>query len=180
MSRNLFLIAPALVLAGCHSSPAVEAKNASVAEVAKQVSEARASGSFVSPGQWRTTTTVKEMNIPGMPPQVAAQMQARMAKPNIAENCVTKEQAEKPSAEMFAGRDSGQCRFEHFTMAGGKIDAVMHCQPRQGGPEMNMTLNGTYSADAYQMNAAMTQEGPGGTMSTRIQTDATRIGECKG
>lgn len=181
MTRSLIILAPALVLAGCNSSPSVEVKNASVSEVAQKVQEARQQGSFVSPGKWRVTTTIKEMNIPGMPPQALAQMQAQMNKPTVNETCITKEQAEKPSAEMLAGQDNGQCRFEKFTMGSGKIDAVMHCQPQQGGGAVTMTMDGVYAPDTYTMKAAMERPGPDGSkMSMKIENSAQRIGECGG
>jgi hypothetical protein len=179
MNRHLFLLAPALILAGCNKPPAVKAENASVADVAKQVDAARASGKFVNPGQWRTSTVMKEMTIPGMPPEASKRMQQGLNKANIAENCVTKEQAEKPNAGMFAGKDNGACRFDHFTMANGKIDGVMRCDPKEGGPPVTMTMKGTYSPDSYTMNAAMERSGPGGTMKMKLETTATRIGECK-
>ena len=50
----------------------------------------------------------------------------------------------KPKEDFFAGKNS-ECRYDHFTMGGGKIDAMMHCGKEGHGQTMRMA--GTYSSD---------------------------------
>ncbi len=181
--KRVALIAGMAALAACNKSPQVDAKNASVAEVAQKVREAGADGSFVSPGKWQSKVTIEEFEVPGMPPEMAQRMKATMAKfqNRSFETCLTKEEAKRPKEDFFTGRND-RCRYDHFTMGGGKIDAQMRCGGESGGTQV-MTMVGTYSPDAYEMRMAMTREGgppsaAGTTMKMRIE--AHRAGECTG
>ncbi|WP_414899802.1 DUF3617 domain-containing protein [Sphingomonas flavalba] len=170
--------APLLLLAACNSGPTVSAENASASEVAQKIAESRVSeGSFISPGQWRTTFNISEMNMPGLPPQALEAMRAHAAKASSHESCVTEEQAKKPDPDMFAGKGNENCRYDNFSMGNGKIAGVLRCQGSPG--EMKMTMNGTYGPNAYQMSATVEQTGPQGKMTMKMDSKAERIGPCK-
>jgi hypothetical protein len=183
MKTAAILIACALPLAACNKSPQVNANNASVAEVAQKVREAGADATFVNPGKWQSKVTIEEFDVPGMPPEMARRMKATMAQfqERSFETCLTKEEAKRPKEDFFTGRNS-QCRYDHFTMGGGKIDAKMRCGG-EGGATQVMAMVGTYSPEAYDMRMAMTREGgpkssAGTTMKMHIESH--RIGECTG
>jgi hypothetical protein len=172
----------ALILAGC-GSKTVTAENASTAEVAQKVKESGlANGSFVSPGHWQTTMMINDMKIPGMPPEMSQQMKGRMGQAQTSEHCVTEEEAKKPKEDFFAGNQGASCRYENFTMDGGKIAMVMHCG--QNGGKQTVTMNGTYSPDSYHMTMTSTAEtkagSPMGGMTLNATIDAKRVGECTG
>ena len=61
-------------LAACNKGPEINEKNASVEDVAQKVREAAADHSLVEPGKWQTKVSLLAVDIPGMPPQMAAQM----------------------------------------------------------------------------------------------------------
>jgi Protein of unknown function (DUF3617) len=170
-----------LALAACNKGPSVSAENASVADVAAKVEAANGGQSFVSPGQWKTTMTIQDMTIPGMPPQMAEKMKSHVGQGRTFETCLTPEQAKKPKADFFAGADKS-CRYDKFEMGSGKIEMIMQCA-REGGAQ-TMVMNGTYSADSYHM--AMTSTGTGAPgnpmagMSMKMEMDAKRTGECTG
>lgn len=176
MKRAMILLAPAVLLSGCDKG--VEMKNASVSDVAEEV-KAAADGQFVSPGHWESTMTIKEMNMPGMPPEAVAQMKTVMGKAKTFASCLTEADVKKPKEDFFSGGD-GQCRYDHFTMSGGKIDAAMKCGV--DGAERTMTMQGTYSPDRYHMTMAATGSGPGpaGGMSMKMEMDSKRTGACTG
>jgi len=171
----------ALPLAGCGSSsgPSIHEKNATVAEVTNSVSEASAAGTLrFNPGRWVSTVTVDEMTIPGLPPQAAAMMKKAMGQAHTDDKCLTPEEAKKPQANFFT--DKKDCRYDHFTMGGGKIDAKMVCNG--GGQNQEIDLKGSYSPDSYQMamEGSFTG-GPGGrNMNMRMHVDAKRVGVCTG
>ena len=72
MKYAALMIACALPLAACNK-PAVNEKNASVAEVANAVSQSGIAGeNFIRAGQWQVKGTLEEMNIPGLPPETQA------------------------------------------------------------------------------------------------------------
>ena len=170
----------ALCLAGCNKGPEVHEKDASVAEVAQKVREAGADQSFVHPGLWQSKVTIDSLDMPGMPAEMAARMKTMMAQnqPHDFQTCLTAEDVKRPKEDFFAGKNK-ECRYDHFTMGGGKIDAAMHCGGKEGAQVMQMA--GTYSPDSYQLQTSMNTEGDAakqGGMSMRMRVEAQRVGEC--
>ena len=179
MNRALLLIGFLLPLTACGSKPAVDEKNASVEEVADKVREVSGEGGFISPGKWESTVTIEDVKLPGLPAGAAEQMKKMVAQNQVTTSCLTPEEAKKPGPGFFGGND--KCRYDHFTMGSGKIDAEMHCTQNDVTQVMQMT--GTYSPDAYTMQ--MTSSSRGGpsaaaNMSMRMKVDARRVGECSG
>lgn len=176
INRAILLLGLALPLAGCGSKTQVNEKNASVEDVANKVREVSKAEGTIRPGKWQSTMTIEDMSMPGMPPEAQAQMKKMVAQQRVTESCVTPEEAANPNPKMFAGND--QCRYDHFKMGGGEIDAAMHCS--QQGMSQQMTMNGTYGPDSYAMHmTSSTRGGPADeTMSMKMKVEAKRIGEC--
>ena len=169
-----------LALAGCNKSPQVHEENASVEDVAAKVREA-SGGQFIRAGEWKSTSAIEEMSVPGMSAEEGARMKEVMAKAGSHEftTCLTEEDVKQPEGKFFTGND--QCRYDHFTMSRGKIDAAMRCQSPQGGTQV-MTMAGTYSPDSYQMRMEMkgaAAPGAAGGMTMRMRISSKRVGECK-
>jgi hypothetical protein len=170
-------------LAACNNSPEVSIKNASVSEAAKAVGASGAGGNFMRAGQWRVTSSLEDINMPGMPASEQSQMKRMMGAAQNAsvEFCVTPEEARHPTGKMFSGKESDNCRFDHLTIGGGKFDMAMRCQSGSGTGSMTMQSTGTYSADVHQSHVAMNVEGGRrGSMSMKLRSEARRIGECTG
>lgn len=172
------LIACIAPLAACNSEPDVRATNASVEEVSKKVADAGGTETFVRPGKWKSQVKIEEFALPGAPPEAAAAMRNIQNRQQVYESCLTPEEARRPKEDFFAGAKKN-CRYDHFNMGGGKIDAVMRCSEQ--GMGQTMAMQGTYGPDSYQMQMSMqSQGGPkaadGMTMKMRI--DAKRVGEC--
>ena len=182
MKHAAILIACALPIAACNKGPDVNVKNASVGEVAEKVRQAAGSDTLIEPGKWQTKISVLEVNIPGMPPQVAQQMKQSMAKmqEHNYDTCLTEADVKRPKEDFFAGK-SNDCRYDHFTMSGGKIDAALRCEAKPSGT-MTMAINGTYSRDSYEATMAMDMSGSGpeGGMKMRSHSQSRRIGACSG
>lgn len=178
MIRAAFLIACALPLVACNSEADVSATNASAEEVSQKIQAAGASGDFIDPGLWRTTMTIDQMTVTGMPPEAAAEMKKMQGHSSSGEKCLTEADVKQPKEDFFGGEES--CRYERFNMSNGKIDAVMNCS--QGGATQKMTMAGTFSGDTYNMRMEMQPGGgaqsPG--MAMKMRVDAKRIGQCKG
>jgi len=171
---------PLTILAACDTSPTIEAKNASVAEVAGKVRDAGGADEYLRAGKWLTKATLEELSAPGMPPGIADNMKLTMANKPGTETCMTEADARKPNADFFAGKNDN-CRYDHFKMGDGKIDAKMRCSA--GGSTQLMTMAGTYGPDQYQMRMT-TQIDPGkaaatiGAMTMKMQVEGKRIGDC--
>lgn len=172
------LVLASIPLAGCGSEPDVSARNASVAEVAQQVREASEEPGFIRPGKWVSTMAVEEVSASGMPAEAAAQLKQMMGDGRQFESCLAEDEAQRPAEEFFAGANQ-QCRYDHFTMGNGKIDAKMRCT--EGGVSREMEMEGRYAPDSYQIRMTASVEagsgvGPAVTMRSRV--DSKRVGEC--
>jgi hypothetical protein len=180
MKYAVCAVASALLLAGCNKSPKIDEKNATPAEVAQKVRAAGADQTMIEPGLWQSKVTIEKFDMPGLPPDMAQRMKTMMAENQAHdfETCLTREDVQKPKEDFFAGKNN-ECRYEHFTMANGKVDAVMHCGKEAGG--QTMRLAGTYSPDSYQMQ--MATEAPAGddtahAMQMQMRVEARRVGQC--
>ncbi len=146
--------------------------------MAKKIADAGGSDIFVRPGKWQSRVQIEEFALPGAPPEVASAMRNVHANAQVHESCLTPEQAKRPKEDFFAGANKN-CRYDRFTMGGGKIDAVMKCSG--DGMAQTMAMQGTYSPDAYEMRMSMQAQaggGPAGGMTMKMRVDAKRIGEC--
>jgi hypothetical protein len=180
MKTILLAAACAVALAGCNKSPKIDEKNATPAEVAQKVRDTGVEQSMVQPGLWESKVTIEKFEMPGMPPEMASRMKAMMAQNQAHDfqSCLTAEDVKQPKEDFFAGKDN-QCRYEHFKMGGGKIDAVMHCGKNAGAGTMRMA--GTYSPDSYQMQMATEVESSDEAtraMQMQMRVEARRVGEC--
>lgn len=182
MRRTFYLSLITLSLAACNpGGPTVTATNASGAEVSAKVAAATGNGEMVQPGRWEGTSTITDMKMPLLPADQQASLAGKMGKPDKIVSCVTPEQA-KANKAFFTGNDDKSCKYDHFTMSGGKLDAAMSCNQQDG--TTSATMAGTYSASRYHMEMATNTTGrkdnPYGTMSVKLVVDAQRVGECRG
>ena len=179
MKIILCMIACALPLAACNKGPQINEKNASVAEVAQKVRDAGGGQSFVEPGKWATKVSLLDVDIPGMPAQMAGQIKQSMAKmqEHSFESCLTEADVKRPKEDFFAGNNK-DCRYDHFTMGNGKIDAALRCEGKSQGA-MTMAIKGTYSPDSYEATMAMeVAGGREGGMKMRSHSESHRVGQC--
>lgn len=179
--RATIALMPLLLLAACGDGATVDKKDASTAEVAKSVADA---GMKLKPGRWEMTMNFKKFDIEGMPPEAKQAMQQMMAESRTFNSCLTKEEAERPDGGFF-GQQGEDCRYDSFTMGGGKIDATMTCTGKGSGGEpgagAKMKMTGTYSAEAYDMTMDMNGKAPNGkTMAMQMALTSRYAGDCKG
>ncbi|QNM83887.1 DUF3617 domain-containing protein [Sphingomonas sabuli] len=176
MRRCAAAAALCLSLAACGSKPTVDETNASVEDVSQAVREASGEEGLLRPGKWQSSVTIEKMSVPGMPPEAAERMQSAMQQPRTAEACLTEEQAKEPGANFFAGNDN--CRYDHFRMKGGKIDAQMRCA--SGAATQVMKMAGTYSSTSYDMRMESDTTGgeAGQAMTMTMRVESRRTGDC--
>jgi hypothetical protein len=181
MKHAVCVIASVICLGACNKGPSVELKNATGTEVAAAVKQSGVMNteSMIEPGLWQSKTDVQEMTMPGMPPEFAAKMKQSMAQSRneTSSHCVTADEVKKPKEGFFGGDKS--CKYQHFTMGGGKIDAQMVCS--EEGSTQTTSLSGTYTSTSYAMDVSSTGSGgPQNGMSMKLHVDSKRIGECTG
>ena len=102
--KSALCLLPLALLAACDSSPTIEAKNASVADVAEKVRDAGGTDEYLRAGKWLTKATLEELSAPGMPPGIADNMKLTMANKPGTETCMTEADVKKPNADFFAGK----------------------------------------------------------------------------
>lgn len=173
--RRIALIAVlALPLTACGSKDdAVAVKDAKPAEVASAVA---ASSVRPLPGKWESRVKIARMDLPGMPAEMAAQMQKGMGLDKAFSTCLTPAQAEKPDGSFFQQGASG-CTYDNFTMADGRIDAKMTCT--NAGASQVVTMNGSYSAESYDITTTSAAKIDGQIpMNMTMTVSSRRIGDC--
>ncbi|QNN68177.1 DUF3617 domain-containing protein [Sphingomonas lutea] len=178
MKAAIFACSTALALTACDKGPEIREENASVAEVANKVADAGGATNFVRPGRWESTVTIEEMSIPGMPAEASREMRGMQGQEQTSVSCLTEAEAKRPREDFFAGNNKS-CRYDRFTMADGKIDAVMKCS-NEGGTQ-TMTMQGNYSPTTYNMTMTMQGEGAASAgMAMKMRVDARHRGQCTG
>lgn len=171
----LIALSAALALAACSSEKAVTATDASVSDVAKKVA---GSGLKFNPGRWESSMKFVKLEMEGMPPEAKEMMAKIMGKDRTFASCLTKEEAEKPAAKFFGQADE-RCKYDTFSMGGGKIDAKMTCKAEQG--TQTMTMAGSYTPDTYEMTMSINGQGmESKPMSMTMALTAKHSGECTG
>ena len=171
----LIALSAALALGACGSGKTVTATNESVSGVAKKVAD---SGLKFNPGHWESTMKFIKMDMEGMPPEAKDMMSKMMGKDRTFASCLSKADAEKPEAKFF-GQADDRCKYDSFSMGGGKIDSKMSCKSEQG--VQAITMAGTYTQDAYDMTMSINGQGPmGKAMSMTMAISSKHNGECTG
>jgi hypothetical protein len=180
MKYAAVLITGTALLAACSGEPSVDMQNDSVEQVAAEVGKAAGTEQYIRHGQWRTEVTVEDIDFPGMPARAQAQMKTVFTQQHniTVDSCVSPEQAKRPDGGFFTGKDSKNCRYDSFTMSGGKIDAVMRCRG-EGATEMTLKIAGTYTPDSSSTRSEMTVSSREGGMTIKSLVEGRRIGDCE-
>ncbi len=183
MTRAFALALPLLVLAGCDSlgigEPSVDLRNATMAEVAAEAVKVQQQ----RPGQWDITSQLVSLNVEGVPADspMTAMLQQQIGKAKTDSQCLSEEDAKKAMVPQDVDPNNS-CRFAHFRMKGGQIDAEMTCNAPQGSGTLAMTQKGSYSPDSYDVTSTLTRAGgtaPGENSTMTMKVSAKRTGECK-
>lgn len=161
----------ALALAGCGSSDTVTAENESLESVAKKVSE-----SDLRPKAGRWETMVKS-DLSNLPAELRAAVAKQQETPTV--TCLTPEEAARPNGEFMQGMKDTGCKYDRFTMAGGKLDSVLTCD-MGGGSKRTMVSSGTYAPDRYSVTMKSEGSGPGAGPNINMTVTSRLIGECDG
>lgn len=132
-----------------------------------------------SPGRWETKIKMTALEMPGMPPELKAAIDSKIGQEQTVFQCLTPEEAAKPSGKFFGAEANEQCSYDKFDTSGGKIDAVMSCKGEQGIDKA--TMSGTYTAETYKLAMAVDgAAGPTGPMNMKMEMKSRRVGDCDG
>lgn len=165
-----------LALAGCDKSD----KGPKTMEQAKQEA---AQLERPKPGLYKQTMTITKFEIPGAPPEMAAQIQAAMTKAQEHDFCMTAEMANQGFRDMFdkVGK-GGECKYERFDVSGGQLDAVLNCANASEG-KGRIAMNGKVGEEGSDITVAIDQQGgqtPMANAKIAMHLVSQRVGECTG
>lgn len=139
----------------------------------------------LQPGQWETTVTFSNIEVPGAPEAQVAQMRAMMGRPQVRSECITAAQAANPMGNMMNPGGAG-CNFTQNTFAGGTINLQGTCNPPGGQASMSLTMTGTYTANTITAQVSNevrpTAAMPGAPQMIRMSGNLSsrRTGDCPG
>lgn len=141
--RSLMLgacAAGALALAGCSSGD-------KAGEAGDKDEAAATADTGLDPGQWDTEITLQKVELDKADPDLNEFFKGAAGQKNNATMCLKAEDAAKPNAEFFQGKNSN-CQYDTFTMSGGKIDSELTC--KDGPLSLKVTMTGTYPRTAMR------------------------------
>ena len=127
---------------------------------------AAAPAQLMQPGQWEITSTITSIK-GNLPPSVMASMKGR---PNVIRQCITPAQAAQGPRDIMKARPD--CKFDKFTMSGGKYASQMQCK------DMRVSATGNYTPVSMAATATMVMTGQMALTMTS-NTKGRRIGACK-
>lgn len=136
-----------------------------------EAAQAAESAGMVKPkaGQYRADMTMSGLE--GLPGGQTEGMKTSV------EYCLTQEEADAGFEQMMKEGQPGECTYDRFNIAGGKIDAAMTCKTGEG--EAKMEFAGTANETSSDMTVKMVQNVPGvGEIKMNIDAKHQRIGEC--
>lgn len=171
MVRKQFVWTFLLMLAACKEPAAPPSM--SEEQVAAQLARVK-----IDPGQWEAATEI--VSVKGNLPQ--EELKQMTGKRTSTSNCITPEQARRPSANFLAAQQNKDCTYQDFRMEGGKLSGRMTCSGGQMLGDMVTVMSGDYGPQSYDMTMRMETPGlPGGDkILITARTKGKRVGECKG
>ncbi|MBU7579039.1 MAG: DUF3617 domain-containing protein [Porphyrobacter sp.] len=160
----------ALLLSACSDSNADADANGTVSPK-EVVEKAQTEMPRPQPGLYKTTVTMTGIEIPGVPEGHGAGQVV------TTEDCLTQAEVDKGFEELVKQGQDGECTYERFNLAGGKLDAVMVCDAQGRVARMEMTGTITATSADMQASTALDFEGMGSGKMT-FTAKHERIGEC--
>lgn len=169
MFRRLAFTAALLALVPA-CDKAVKENEMSAEEVATQLASVK-----VEPGQWQSTTTI----LSATGPLSKSDLDKMRGQKTKVSNCITPEQAARPSANFLAAQQNSDCTYQDFRLQGGKLTGRMTCTGGEIPGKMTTVMSGNYGSTGYDMLMDMESAAlPGGTLKIRARTTGKRVGEC--
>lgn len=176
MRRIFSILAATAVLAACSDSGTADTDGDGTISSEEIAAEAR-DAVRPDPGQYRSTTQLVDVEMPGAPPEMVDMMRANMSN-RTSEFCLTEEEVNEGFEAMAKRSQDGDCTFSKFDVDGGDIDAEMSCSMPQGS-DMRMTMQGTGTPTSSDMTMTMEGELPGmGNAKMTMKVTNERIGDC--
>ncbi len=130
----------------------------------------------VAPGGWTAKTTVRELDVPGLPKFLVRRARG---KSRSEAKCIAPAQASTGIAQLLTPAPKAKCTVERQQVANGRFEQVMLCPQKKGSP-MRVERAGAYSAAGIVGTVTMSGQTPKGPMKALADQTITRTGAtCK-
>lgn len=129
----------------------------------------------LAPGLWEETLVFALDSVNGSE-QMAQHMASALPNPQPQRACYTDADLAQPQTLFLAGAEQA-CRFNHFTMNGGRIEAAGECSDGHG-QTMKVSGTGTYTAAGYDFSFTGTGQTGNLALAFRGRDSGRRIGAC--
>ncbi|WP_340589448.1 DUF3617 domain-containing protein [Erythrobacter alti] len=135
------------------------------------------------PGEYRTTGTLVEFDLPGAPAEEVEMMRGfmEMGAAQTQTMCITEEQAEKGFDDFLSAMQDlpDDCAFSEFTVSGDMLDATMSCDDNSGSSG-TVHFAGTVTETSQDMTVSMDMNDAtqGRAMRMVIRNQTERVGDC--
>jgi len=170
MMRTL-TIAASLAAAACSS----ESGNGNSANETRDTGGQIVNSIQMNPGRWKSKIQVADAVVDGMAPDELARAKEE-TNGQVHTMCLTAKDLANPAEEIFS-TGSAQCKYDHFTMKNGKIDAFMRCDSPEGSE--TITMKGAFEATRYRLETVATVTGKQNSRMTML-VDGEYLGACTG
>lgn len=182
MKYWVFGSAALLMVAACGGDASSNETGAVAAQDGENLSpeelDAMAANADIRPlaGQYRSNITLLSFDMPDAPPQMADMMSSMFSR--SFEYCLTQEEVDEGFKSMTRRSQEGDCTFQRFNAAGGRIDAEMTCNA--DGRPMKMVMQGTGTPTSADITMTMSGDMGMGNGSMKLRSQHERIGNCGG
>ncbi len=134
----------------------------------------------MNPGKWEQSVRFTDIDIPGAPQAMKDMMRQNMSATVSSDTCLSQEEVAEPTADFFAGKGNGDCKYDEFDRTGGHMKMRMTCTDPQAG-KSEVSMEGDFGAESYSFDIASTMHNSDvGTMSMKGTVSGKRVGECTG
>lgn len=143
-------------------------------QVAERLAELR-----IEPGLWERRTEVIDVRAKEVPREL---MQRLRERGGTSRHCIKPDQAAQPQAQFLAAREGARCTSRSFAMENGRMTGEMVCTDPRSRGEWTARLDGSYGADAYDLDLVMEMPSPfdPGQLLITNRVSGRRVGDCQG
>jgi hypothetical protein len=162
-----------LFIAACSPAPPKpEGREMSAEEVAAELAKIE-----IEPGRWETSREIVRIQAPGMPQEIVAGLRGRT---DTAVQCITPDQAQRPSANFLVGQQGSECSYRDFSMEGARLRGTAICSGGGMPGTRTVTMDGVYRPDSYNVRVEViaTEIADGASMTMEARQTGQRSGEC--
>lgn len=176
----LSMSATLLLLTGCGDAATKSGDDRGAAAAAAAATELKQ----IEPGEYENSVTITRFEIPGLPPEMLADVRRQMEQTMAVKTraCVSPEEAAAGREERMRKlvERNNECRIESIDVDGETVEGRMVCRGGNGATG-TMTFNGTMGPTSSDVSIAteMTDPGqPGTSAKIDMRVASRRVGEC--